>query len=96
MTSPADRAHLLLSGEIGGGYYRFRAAHDLLGHVATGYRFDRDGEYSAWLVQRTLYTGLARWAAATELHGHISCAKIGAAVCGRVRRTELPHSRHGR
>jgi hypothetical protein len=72
MTSPADRAHLLLSGEIGGGYYRSRAAHDLISHVATGYGFDRDGEYSAWLAQRTLYTGLARWAAATELHGQIS------------------------
>ena len=71
-TSPADRAHPLLSGEVGGAYYRFRAVHDLIGHVATGYGFDRDGEYSAWLVQRALYTGLARWAAATELHGEIS------------------------
>jgi hypothetical protein len=42
------------------------------GTWATGYGFDRDGEYSAWLVQRNLYTGLARWAAATELHGEIS------------------------
>ncbi len=71
-TSPADRAHRLLGGEVGGAYYRFRAVHDLIGHVATGYGFDRDGEYSAWLVQRGLYTGLARWAAATELHGEIS------------------------
>jgi hypothetical protein len=70
--SAADRAHPLLSGEAGGAYYRFRAIHDLIGHVATGYGFDRDGEYSAWLVQRDLYTGLARWAAATELHGEIS------------------------
>jgi hypothetical protein len=70
--SLADRSHPLLSGEVGGAYYRFRAVHDLIGHVATGYGFDRDGEYSAWLVQRTLYTGLARWAAATELHGEIS------------------------
>jgi len=71
-TSAADRAHPLLGGEVGGAYYRFRAVHDLIGHVATGYGFDRDGEYSAWLVQRNLYTGLARWAAATELHGEIS------------------------
>jgi hypothetical protein len=71
-TSSADRAHPLLSGEIGGAYYRFRAVHDLIGHVATGYGFDRDGEYSAWHLQRNLYTGLARWAAATELHGEIS------------------------
>ena len=71
-TSPEDRAHPLLGGEAGGAYYRFRAVHDLIGHVATGYAFDRDGEYSAWVVQRNLYTGLARWAAATELHGEIS------------------------
>jgi hypothetical protein len=71
-TSAADRAHPLLGGEVGGAYYRFRAVHDLLGHVATGYGFDRDGEYSAWLAQRSRYTGLARWAAASELHGEIS------------------------
>jgi hypothetical protein len=71
-TSLADRSHPLLGGEVGGAYYRFRAVHDLIGHVATGYGFDRDGEYSAWLVQRNLYAGLARWAAATELHGEIS------------------------
>jgi hypothetical protein len=70
--SAADRAHPLLGGEVGGAYYRFRAVHDLVGHVATGYGFDRDGEYSAWLLQRSLYMGLARWAAATELHGEIS------------------------
>jgi hypothetical protein len=71
-TSAADRAHPLLGGEVGGAYYRFRAVHDLVGHVATGYGFDRDGEYSAWLLQRSIYMGLARWAAATELHGEIS------------------------
>jgi hypothetical protein len=69
---PADRAHPLLGREPGGAYDRLRAVHDLTGHVATGYGFDRDGEYSAWLVQRTRYTGLARWAAATELHGEVS------------------------
>jgi hypothetical protein len=68
----ADRAHPLLGGEVGGAYYRFRAVHDLIGHAATGYGFDPDGEYSAWLVQHGLYSGLARWAAATELHGEIS------------------------
>src|SRR5271170_8136408 len=82
MTSPADRAQLLLSGEVGGVYYRFRAVHDLIGHVATGYGFDRDGEYSAWLVQRARYTGLARWAAATELHGEISALWATGQVAG--------------
>ena len=71
-TSRADRPHPLLGGEAGSAYIRFRAVHDLVGHVATGYGFDAGGEYSAWLVQRRLYTGLARWAAATELHGEIS------------------------
>lgn len=69
---PADRAHPLLGREPGGAYDRLRAVHDLIGHVATGYGFDRDGEYSAWLMQRDLYTGLACWAAATELHGEVS------------------------
>jgi hypothetical protein len=69
---PVDRVHPLLGGGAGSAYNRFRAVHDLIGHVATGYGFDRDGEYSAWLVQRNLYTGLARWAAATELHGEVS------------------------
>ena len=50
----------------------FRAVHDLVGHVATGFGFDKDGEYSARLVQRSSYTGLARWAARTELHAEIS------------------------
>jgi hypothetical protein len=74
--SPADRAHPLLGSEPGGAYYRLRAVHDLIGHVANGYGFDRDGEYSAWLAQRSLYTGLARWAAATELHGEVSALWI--------------------
>jgi hypothetical protein len=68
----ADRTHPRLGGEAGGGYFRFRAVHDIVGHAATGFGFDPDGEYSAWLVQRDLFTGLGRWAAATELHGEIS------------------------
>jgi hypothetical protein len=71
-TAPADRMHPLLDGAVGGGYFRFRAVHDLIGHVATGFGFDADGEYSAWLFQRDFYRGLGRWAAATELHGEIS------------------------
>ena len=67
-----DRPHPLLGNEPGGAYGRLRAVHDLIGHVATGYGFDRHGEYSAWLVQRRRYTGLARWAAATELHAEVS------------------------
>jgi hypothetical protein len=72
VTASRDRPHPLLGHAAGSAYFRFRAVHDLVGHVATGYGFDRDGEYSAWLVQRQSYTGLARWAAATELHGEVS------------------------
>lgn len=71
-TAQADRTHPRLDGAVGGSYYRFRAVHDLVGHAATGFGFDPDGEYSAWVVQRALYSGLGRWAAATELHGEIS------------------------
>jgi hypothetical protein len=71
-TARADRTHPLLDGAIDGAYFRFRAVHDLIGHVATGFGFDPDGEYSAWQAQRDTYHGLGRWAAATELHGEIS------------------------
>ena len=71
-TAAADRAHPVLDGTAGGAYYRFRAVHDLIGHVSTRFGFDADGEYSAWLFQRGFFQGLARWAAATELHGEIS------------------------
>ncbi len=71
-TEPRARWHPLLGGAAGSAYERFRVVHDLVGHVATGYGFDQDSEYSAWLVQRRTYHGLARWAAATELHGENS------------------------
>ena len=64
-----DRRHPILSGEVGGAYDRFRAVHDLIGHVEHGFGFDRHGEYSAWRLQDRLHRGLARWALATELHG---------------------------
>jgi hypothetical protein len=67
-----DRLHPALDGTVGGPYDRLRAVHDIVGHVMTGYGFDRDAEYSAWLRQSKLYRGLARWAAATELHAEHS------------------------
>jgi hypothetical protein len=67
-----DRRHPLLGGEMGGAYDRFRAVHDLLGHVASGNGFDQEGEYQAWRAQSRMYAGLARWALATELHGENS------------------------
>src|SRR4051812_46425630 len=67
-----DRPHPLLGNEVGGAYDRFRAVHDLIGHVGTRLGFDRDGEYGAWLIQDRWYTGLARLALGTELHGEHS------------------------
>jgi hypothetical protein len=67
-----DRLHPGLDCAVGGPYDRLRAVHDIVGHVMTGYGFDRDAEYSAWLRQSRLYYGLARWAAATELHAEHS------------------------
>ena len=67
-----DRLHPGLDCGFGGPYDRLRAVHDIVGHVMTGYGFDRDAEYSAWLRQSKLYRGLARWAAATELHAEHS------------------------
>jgi len=67
-----DRLHPALGCAVAGPYDRFRAVHDIVGHVMTGYGFDRNAEYSAWLRQSKLYRGLARWAAATELHAEHS------------------------
>jgi hypothetical protein len=67
-----DRRHPLLGCDLGGGYDRFRAVHDLVGHVGPCLGFDRDGEFAAWLTQEQLYGGPARWALATELHAEHS------------------------
>ncbi len=67
-----DRRHPLLDTAVGGSYDRLRAVHDIVSHGWLGHEFDADGEYSAWLAEDRLYTGLARWALATELHGEHS------------------------
>jgi hypothetical protein len=67
-----DRLHPLLGCEFGGAYDRFRAVHDIVGHVMPGHGFDPDGELRAWLSQERLYVGLARLALGTELHGEFS------------------------
>ena len=63
------RMHPVLGCEFGGPFDRFRAIHDLVGHVKTGFGFDLAGEYAAWLTQTRLHSGLARRALATELYG---------------------------
>ena len=70
--SESDRFHPLLGGEPGGAYDRFRAVHDIVGHIDTGFGFDRFGEFAAWLAQDRFYRGLARLALGTELHGEHS------------------------
>ena len=67
-----DRRHPLLGCDLGGTYDRFRAVHDIVGHVGPCLGFDRDGEFAAWLIQEQRYDGLARWALATELHAEHS------------------------
>jgi hypothetical protein len=67
-----DRRHPLLDTATGGTYDRFRAVHDIVSHAWFGYGFDRDGEFAAWLMEDAMYTGLARWAVATELHAEHS------------------------
>ena len=67
-----DRRHPLLDTAPGGAYDRLRAVHDIVSHGWLGHDFDADGEYSAWLCEDRMYTGLARRALATELHGEHS------------------------
>jgi len=64
-----DRRHPRLDTSVGGAYDRFRAVHDIVSHGWLRHAFDRDGEFSAWLAEDRIYTGIARWALATELHG---------------------------
>jgi len=63
-----DRPHPRLDMSVGGTYDRFRAVHDIVSHAWCGFGFDRNGEFSAWLAEDRMYTGVARWALATELH----------------------------
>jgi hypothetical protein len=63
------RMHPVLGCELGGPFDRFRAIHDLVGHVIPGFGFDLAGEYAAWLTQSRMHGGLARRALATELYG---------------------------
>jgi hypothetical protein len=72
VASDADRRHPLMGNERGGGYDRFRAVHDILGHARLRMGFDRDGEFAVWLTQERLHGPLARRALATELHGQHS------------------------
>ena len=67
-----ERRHPVLDNGLAGPYDRFRAVHDVAGHVRLGAGFDRQGEYTTWLAQDQQYQGLARWALATELHGENS------------------------
>jgi len=67
-----DRRHPLLDTSVGGAYDCLRAVHDIVSHGWCRFGFDRHGEFSAWLTESRINTGLARWALATELHGEHS------------------------
>jgi hypothetical protein len=70
----SERLHPLLDCGFGGAFDRFRAIHDFIGHVITGFGFDLAGEVSAWHVQDGLHSPLARSALATEICG-VNCAR---------------------
>jgi hypothetical protein len=70
--SERDRQHPLLDTSLGGAHDCLRAVHDIVSHGWLRYSFDRDGEFSAWRVEHRMYTGVARWALATELHAQHS------------------------
>ena len=51
---------------------KFRAVHDLFGHLATGRGFDRHGEEAAYQAHKSMFSETAAKAAATELRGQNS------------------------
>ena len=51
---------------------KFRAVHDLFGHLATGRGFDRHGEEAAYQAHKSMFSEKAAKAAATELRGQNS------------------------
>ena len=71
-----DRRHPILASDFAGPYDRFRAVHDVAGHVRLGTGFDQQGEYTTWRAQDRQYHGLARRALATELHAEISVLSL--------------------
>ncbi|MGO8859182.1 MAG: hypothetical protein ACLQRH_00205 [Acidimicrobiales bacterium] len=63
------RLHPLLDCDFGGGFDRFRAVHDLVGHAWCGFGFAFAAERAAWLVQHGMHGPRARLALAAELLG---------------------------
>jgi hypothetical protein len=70
----ATRLHPLLGCELGGAFDRFRAVHDLVGHVRAGLGFALRDELQAWRIQDRQYGRLAGRALATEILA-INCAR---------------------
>jgi hypothetical protein len=68
------RLHPLLGCEFGGAFDRFRAVHDLIGHVRAGLGFELGDEMRAWRIQDRQYGPLAGRALATEILA-INCAR---------------------
>jgi hypothetical protein len=80
-----ERLHPLFGCEFDGAFDRFRAVHDIIGHVWCGYGFNLDDECAAWNAQDLLHGDLARLALATELYGvNAARAVIGEAPALRA------------
>src|SRR5262249_37447158 len=83
--------HPLLDSSIGGTHDRLRAVHDIVSHGWRRYGFDRDGEFAAWILEDRMYSGLARWALATELHAQHSVRWTTGHLAHH--KAALPHAR---
>jgi hypothetical protein len=70
----STRLHPILGCELGGAFDRFRAVHDLIGHVRAGLGFELGDEVRAWRIQDRRLGPLARRALATEILA-INCAR---------------------
>jgi hypothetical protein len=72
----SEPIHPVLECSYAGAFDRFRAVHDLVGHVWAGFGFDLADEVAAWRVQDRLHSDLAKQALATELLGVNSARSI--------------------
>ncbi len=69
---------------------KFRAVHDVFGHLATGRGVDRHGEEAAYRSHAGMYSPLARGALATETRGQNSAMIAAGGVFQEQKMAALP------